>query len=462
MGRDAHLRIRAAGEAPAAQIYTLCLCKTGAVNLPETQSAPLRPGESRCRRRDRPQLPVDGLRPTDVIGSFFVAGLALIVVAVAAAVVNSFETWTWGRWLALHLVFVGGISQLILGASQFFAGAFLATDPPSRMLIRGQLVGWNLGTIMLAVAVPTGNTPFTYLAVALLLAALTIYAVSLLGMRRRSLGSAPWASRWYLAAASFFAVGIVAGAMIATGVAWRPGNLLGAHMVLNLGGWFGTAIVGTLHTFFPSLTGSRLRFPRLQGPTFVAWSAGIAALVIGYAFSVEAAAQSGWLALALSAAMLSANIVGSLVSASRTLPLAAKLVGAAQLFLIAGLLVICTATVGSGASEALAEPTRAAAGILLVAGWIGLTVIGSLLHLLALLIRVRDLRRGMPQTRPLRDTALTVLAVAGVSCVAAERLAGVDALEQLAVPLLICAYVLLGARVAYLTGKVLVIARPQP
>ena len=36
-------------------------------------------------------------------------------------------------------------------------------------------------------------------------------------------------------------------------------------MALNLAGWFGAAIVGTLHTFYPSLTQTQLRLPTLAG-----------------------------------------------------------------------------------------------------------------------------------------------------------------------------------------------------
>jgi hypothetical protein len=56
------------------------------------------------------------------------------------------------------------------------------------------------------------------------------------------------------------------GVLLATRARWPWGSLLGAHMALNLAGWFGTAIVGTLHTFFPSLTQTHLRFARTSSP----------------------------------------------------------------------------------------------------------------------------------------------------------------------------------------------------
>lgn len=419
------------------------------------------PGAGRCRSRARAKpLQVDGLRPTDVIGAFFIAGLAMAIAGAAVAVANAIDSWAWGRWLALHLVLVGGISQLVLGASQFFAGAFLATDPPRQALIRVELGGWNAGALLLAIGVPLGSEPMVYAGAGLLLATLGLYAAGLAEMRRRSLGSAPWATRWYLAATACLVIGVIAGAMLAGAVGWSHGNLLGAHMVLNLGGWLGTAIVGTLHTFFPSLTHSRLRFPRLQGPTFAAWIGGVALLAAGYGFSLDPAVVAGWPLLVLASGALAANLLGSLTAARRPLSLPARVVAAAQVFLVLGLTVAAVGAIGAGPDEALADPTRAATATLLVSGWIGLTVLGSLLHLLAVLLRVRDLGRGMPEPRPARDIALTAVAALGVATAAAADL-GAGSLDRAGETILIAAYLLLGARVALLAGRVLRTARPR-
>jgi nitrite reductase (NO-forming) len=396
-----------------------------------------------------------------VVGAFFVAGLAMMVAGAAVAVANAIDPWTWGRWLALHLVFVGGISQLVLGASQFFAGAFLATDPPRRALVRTQIGGWNAGSLLVALGVPLGSEAAVYAGAGVLLATLGLYASGLAEMRRRSLGSVPWATRWYLAATACLVVGVVAGAMLANAIAWPHGNLLGAHMVLNLGGWFGTAIVGTLHTFFPSLTHSRLRLPRLQGPTFAAWVGGIVVLAAGYGFSLDVAAIAGWCLLVLAAVALAANLLGSMLAATRPLSLPARVIGAAQVFLVLGIVVAAAGAIGAGPNDPLADPTRAAVATLLVSGWIGLTVLGSLLHLLALLLRVRDLRRGMPEPRPGRDLALTIATALAVAVAAAADLGAGSLLDRLGEAVLLAAYVVLGARVALLGARVIRTARPR-
>ncbi|MFN8112243.1 MAG: hypothetical protein U0R51_03480 [Solirubrobacterales bacterium] len=396
-----------------------------------------------------------------MIGAFFLAGIAMVVAGAIAALIDAVDPWPWGRWLALHLVFVGGISQLVLGASQFFAGAFLATDPPGRAWIRAQLAAWNAGAVLLAIAVPLRSDALVELAVAALFAGLACYGWSLLGLQRRSLQRAPWAVRWYLAAALFLAVGIAAGTMLATGTVWTHGNLLSAHMALNVGGWFGAAIVGTLHTFYPSLTRSTLARPGLQAPTFAAWTAGITALAVGYGWLIDPLAVAGWVALALAAAALSVNVVLSLRAAPRPVTLPARMLALAQVFLVAGLLVACVGAISNGPADALSGSLRPAVGTLLVAGWVGVTVLGSLFHLLSVLVRVRDLKTPLPAPRARLDATTAVALAVGVLGVAATQLAGDTGLGGLASVVLAVAYAMLAARLVRLVARVLTVARPS-
>lgn len=412
---------------------------------------------------ERPQpLEPRGLRPTDIVGAFFICGIAFLLSGAVAGVVQAISPWPFGRWLALHLAFVGGVSQLVLGASQFFAGAFLATDPPRRALVRGQLAAWNAGAILLAIAIPERADTAVWVAVALLLVGLALWGAAIASMRRGSLRRAPWATRWYVSGAAFLGLGVIAGSLLAHGTVWTHGDLLGAHMALNLGGWFGAAIVGTLHTFFPSLTQTQLRYPRLQAVAFASWTGGTAALAAGYAWSVDPLAVAGWLALCLGALGLLVNVAASLRSAAHPLSLAARLVGAGQPFLLAGLGVATVAALGDGPGYAFAGSTRSAVGILLVAGWVGLTVLGSLLHLLAVVVRVRGgFAARMPTARPRLDSGVALLATAGIAALALSQGAALDSWRTPAVALLLAAYLILAARIAALAGQVVLRARPS-
>ncbi len=426
---------------------------------------PARPAaEKPLRIPDGPRhqpYPFSELHPTDLLGAFFLCGLAFLAVAAIAALVDAAAPWNHGRWLALHLAFFGGVSQLILGATQFFAGAFLATDPPSRRLVRTQLGFWNGGTILLAVAVPADLAAPVWIAVAALTVGLGAWVRGLASIRRRSLNRNPWATRWYEAAGVFFIAGIVAGTLLATGNVWAHGYLTGAHMALNLGGWFGAAIVGTLHTFYPTLTRTRLRFPRLQPPAFLLWTIGIGALAIGYGFALEPLVQAGWAGLAASSALLLANIVACRMASSTELSLAARAVGAAQLFLPAALVVLAAGSFTDGSVFSPAGRMRAAAGILLIAGWVGLTVAGSLIHLLFTLLRARDHRRPRPRKQPVADPAVVALTVAGISGLAICRLAGADGVAPVFGLAMLAGYLVLAVRIALLGFGVLREARPS-
>lgn len=171
---------------------------------------------------------------------------------------------------------------------------------------------------------------------------------------------------------------------------------------------------------------------------------------------------AGWLALCLGALALLVNVAASLRGAARPLSLAARVVGVAQPFLLAALVVASVAALDRGPAEALTGSTRAAVGTLLVAGWIGLTVLGSLLHLLAVVVRVRGgFTARMPAARPWLDSLVAVGAMVAIVALALAQGAGLDQLHGLARLLLLAVYAVLGARVAQLAGRVLARARPS-
>jgi nitrite reductase (NO-forming) len=381
------------------------------------------------------------------LATFFVLGIGYMLAGAAVTAIDAAVGLAPGHWLALHLVFVGGVSQLVLGAGQFFAGAFLATDPPRRWLVRLQLGAWNAGTLIVAVSVPADVAPATIAGAMLLATGLGAFVSGLDGLRRRSLQRAPWAVRWYEACAGFLGIGVLIGVLLATGVRWSAGTLLGAHMALNLAGWFGTAIVGTLHTFFPSLTQTRLRFAALQPPTFVCWTLGTAALATGYALGAGPLVLVGWSGLTLAAALLCTNLIASLRGSPAALTLSARLIAAAQSCLV---LALSLAFAHAASGETIAPPLgagREAIAILLLPGWLGLTVLGSLLHLLAVLVRVRDFRRPLPTARPARDRVLVAAALGAVIAVAAARTRDLAPLTTPAGCALLASYLVLGSLV---------------
>ena len=345
--------------------------------------------------------PFGGPGPSALLSAFFPPAIGFLVLGALLA-----AAWAAGagdddlRWTALHLLLLGGVSQLILGAGQFFSCAFLATTPPSPRMLAAQLACWNTGTpLVTAGHALAGSAALTGAGAALIAAGLVLFALGLRGMQQRSLQRARWALRWYYASAACLTAGTLIGAAMASAVAWRHGSLLGAHLALNLGGWCGTAIVGTLHTFFPSLTGTPLRHARLQGPTFLAWVAGVALLAAGAAANVVALLVAGWLLVLTAAALLSINMLASVRAAQAGLSRVPRILAAAHVALAAGLLVALVATVRSGAMAPFTGDAQPVVAALLLGGWIASTVLASLVHLLRLLARVRRLRAGIGAAR---------------------------------------------------------------
>jgi len=374
--------------------------------------------------------------------------LAGAACGVAYALGGPFEL----RWIALHFAFVGGISQMVIGAAQFFACAFLATEPPSRRAIRAELIVWNLATVCIAVGVPSGVVALTGAGGTLILVGLLLFDAQLRGMRRRSIQRIPWATRWYRTAALFLGCGALLGPVMASDVSWTHGSLLGAHLALNIGGWFGTAIVGTLHTFYPSLTGTRLRLPRLQAPTHASWSAGIALIAISAAFASQPTAIVGWALLLAAVAMLGANLLASAVS-GQLRSAAAWIVSSAQLLLGVAVLLGLTGSAHDGPVAILLGPQRDTLVLTLLAGWVGLTVAGSLLHLLSLMARVRRLPTPAPSDGRFRD--LPAIAGTGVVLSGIAVILSAASADTLGHALVAAGYLVLLTRVALLAGAAL-------
>ena len=70
--------------------------------------------------------------------------------------------------------------------------------------------------------------------------------------------------------------------------------------------------------------------------------------------------------------------------------------------------------------------------VLLLVGWVGLTVIGSMLHLLSVVVRVRDLTRPVAAPNRFRDAFLAAVALAAVALLALAEVAEAGRLAELA------------------------------
>lgn len=209
------------------------------------------------------------------------------------------------RWLMIHLLLLGALSHAILVWSQYFAAALLRTgaQPHERASQNRRLLLLNTGTVTVIAGVLSMLWPVTAAGAALVAGAVIWHGVNLFTRMRRALPSRFGATvKYYIAAAAFLPVGAVLGTILAhgTGSPTREQITL-AHAFLNLLGWVGLTVAGTLVTLWPTMLRTRIAERAAQNsrralPVLIA-SALAAALGAGFGvLPVAALGLAGYIA----------------------------------------------------------------------------------------------------------------------------------------------------------------------
>lgn len=189
------------------------------------------------------------------------------------------------RWLMIHLLLLGAVSHAILVWSRHFADALLHTAPPpgDRRVQSTRLVLLNAGVLLVVVGVLGNVWSLVLVGATAVVAAVGWHAVALVVQLRRALPSRFGATvRYYVVAATLLPVGATLGAILARGLT-DPlhGQVRLAHAAVNVLGWMGLTVVGTLVTLWPTMLRTRMatgteRAARLALPVL-----SVAVLVIG-------------------------------------------------------------------------------------------------------------------------------------------------------------------------------------
>lgn len=221
--------------------------------------------------------------------------LATAVVAIAHPFVPA------PRWLLIHLLMLGAVSHAILVWSRHFAAALLHTRPDDRRAQSQRLVLLNGGALAVVAGVAAHVGPSTAVGATAVAAAVAWHGWSLWrqlrdALRARFAGTV----RYYVAAAGFLPVGAALGTALALGLddPWHTRTMV-AHAVVNLLGWVGLTVVGTLVTLWPTMLRTRIadgaeRAARRALPVLatsvvaaasaglLGWRAGVALAILGY------------------------------------------------------------------------------------------------------------------------------------------------------------------------------------
>jgi len=166
------------------------------------------------------------------------------------------------RWLLVHLLLLGAATHSILVWSQFFADALLHAAPDDRALRQRKLrlALLNLGVVAVVAGVVAARWQVTAAGAAAVSTAVAWHAVSLVAQLRRSLGSRfATTVRYYVASASLLPLGALLGVLLTRGLGEAAhARVMTAHVELNVLGWIGLTVLGTLVTLWPTMLRTRM------------------------------------------------------------------------------------------------------------------------------------------------------------------------------------------------------------
>ena len=166
------------------------------------------------------------------------------------------------RWLMIHLLLLGAVSHAVLVWSRYFADALLhaAGGPAARREQNARFLLLNGGAVTVVTGILTDRWPLTAVGATAVVGAVIWHGAALIRQLRRALPARFGATvRYYVAAAGLLPVGAGLGAALARGLPDpQHQQLLIAHVVINVLGWMGLTVLGTLVTLWPTMLRTRI------------------------------------------------------------------------------------------------------------------------------------------------------------------------------------------------------------
>lgn len=224
----------------------------------------------------------------------------LVVWLVAAITVAIIHRWVpEATWLLVHLVALGAMTHAVMVWSAHFTAALLKTrdDDGTRRRATWRLALLGAGSLLVFVGVPTTLWWMVVAGATVVSVAVVWHGIQLVSDLRRALpGRFRICIRYYVAAAVCLPIGAGFGAALAFGLddTWHA-NLLVAHTMVNLLGWIGLTVVGTLVTFWPTVLRTRMddRAERLARQALPVLLGGLAVVVAGSLLGSRVVAVAG-------------------------------------------------------------------------------------------------------------------------------------------------------------------------
>ena len=165
-------------------------------------------------------------------------------------------------WLMVHVLMLGAVSTAILVWSQHFADTMLRRQAPGgRPLHVARLAAHTVGALLVVAGLVTDVWSLVVAGGVLVGAGAVTHATVLVLQGRGALPSRfGRLVRYYVVAAACLPVGVTLGVLMARGGAGTEayGRLYVAHVTLNVLGWVGLTVLGTLVLLWPTVLRTRI------------------------------------------------------------------------------------------------------------------------------------------------------------------------------------------------------------
>ncbi|WP_327053219.1 hypothetical protein [Halomicrococcus gelatinilyticus] len=252
-------------------------------------------------------------------GLYLTVGL-LAVVGVVAVDLGVLEPFARLRWVTIHLVTIGAMTQALFGALPALVGSAVdreeavGGDAPTRW---AQWLALNVGYVLVLLGMVTGATVVAVAGATLVLGALALLIVEVRRLTRRAsrtLGRAYRVAPWFLVVGILAAFGMLFGLH-------GPGGYFGsleAHVHANVWGFLGLVVAATLLQFAPAFAGTDRRRPRRRRVAVAGLTLGATGLVAGPWLAVHALTIAGLLTYVVGTAALLSVLVGAVRDGERT------------------------------------------------------------------------------------------------------------------------------------------------
>jgi nitrite reductase (NO-forming) len=244
------------------------------------------------------------------------------------------------RWLAVHLLLLGAVTNAIVTWTEHFAVALLRASAPPRPVAAARLVALNVAVAGVLVGV-AADLPVLTMGAATLLALVVLAHVSVLVRMSRHALMNRFAGTigFYVMAGVALVAGIALGTVVSVADLSHPVHeqLHAAHVHANVLGWVGLTVLGTLFTLWPTVLRTRMADDVMRSAKvcLALGAAGVTLTVAGLGTASRPVALAG---LALFAAAVAVALQPFVVTWRRKAPreLAAWSMAAATAWLLVG------------------------------------------------------------------------------------------------------------------------------